>query len=286
MSISPVIGVRAWHDAGVIDDRTLLPSGAQQGCRSTACSSSASRRPHLLPPQLPARTPKRQNVRFYATAARQQAVPRLPACRPSHPGSPEWNMRATSWPGPCGSSGTASSTARASTGWPVDSATACANSMRDHRRGGTGPLAIARAQRSQAARILLETTRSRRPRGFAAGFSSVRQCNETGGRSSPTRPEGCVPASPRRRCGTAWRRGRVRDPRCAIAPPGGARSARVGAGLPRQPCRARDRGRDGAPTGGACAFPTGMRSLPSPRRITVTTGRLHRRDLHSPTCAT
>jgi AraC family transcriptional regulator of adaptative response / DNA-3-methyladenine glycosylase II len=45
---------------------------------------------------------------------------------------------------------------------------------------GTGPLAIARAQRSQTARILLETTELPIAHvAFAAGFSSVRQCNET-----------------------------------------------------------------------------------------------------------
>jgi AraC family transcriptional regulator of adaptative response / DNA-3-methyladenine glycosylase II len=45
---------------------------------------------------------------------------------------------------------------------------------------GTGPLAIARAQRSQTARILLETTELPIAHvAFAAGFASVRQCNET-----------------------------------------------------------------------------------------------------------
>jgi AraC family transcriptional regulator of adaptative response / DNA-3-methyladenine glycosylase II len=45
---------------------------------------------------------------------------------------------------------------------------------------GTGPLAIARAQRSQTARILLETTDLPVSHvAFAAGFASVRQCNDT-----------------------------------------------------------------------------------------------------------
>lgn len=45
---------------------------------------------------------------------------------------------------------------------------------------GTGPLALARAQRSQTARILLETTDlSITDVAFAAGFASVRQYNET-----------------------------------------------------------------------------------------------------------
>ncbi len=45
---------------------------------------------------------------------------------------------------------------------------------------GAGPLALARAQRAQAARILLETTELRAAEiAFAAGFSSVRQFNDT-----------------------------------------------------------------------------------------------------------
>ncbi|HEX4161074.1 MAG TPA: AlkA N-terminal domain-containing protein, partial [Acidimicrobiales bacterium] len=45
---------------------------------------------------------------------------------------------------------------------------------------GTGPLALARAQRSQTARLLLETTELPIAHiAFAAGFASVRQCNDT-----------------------------------------------------------------------------------------------------------
>ena len=45
---------------------------------------------------------------------------------------------------------------------------------------GAGPLALARAQRAQTARILLETTDLRVAEiVFAAGFSSVRQFNDT-----------------------------------------------------------------------------------------------------------
>ena len=45
---------------------------------------------------------------------------------------------------------------------------------------GAGPLALARAQRAQTARILLETTGLRAAEiAFAAGFSSVRQFNDT-----------------------------------------------------------------------------------------------------------
>jgi AraC family transcriptional regulator of adaptative response / DNA-3-methyladenine glycosylase II len=45
---------------------------------------------------------------------------------------------------------------------------------------GAGPLALARAQRAQTARVLLETTELRAAEiAFAAGFSSVRQFNDT-----------------------------------------------------------------------------------------------------------
>src|SRR3954468_8451064 len=48
-------------------------------------------------PSCPARTPRRENVRFYATAAAAQAAG-FPACLPRRagagPGSPEWDLRA------------------------------------------------------------------------------------------------------------------------------------------------------------------------------------------------
>ena len=45
---------------------------------------------------------------------------------------------------------------------------------------GSGPLALARAQRSQTARVLLESTELPVAHiAFAAGFASVRQCNDT-----------------------------------------------------------------------------------------------------------
>ena len=45
---------------------------------------------------------------------------------------------------------------------------------------GSGPLALARAQRVQTARILIETTRMPfNDVAFAAGFTSIRQFNDT-----------------------------------------------------------------------------------------------------------
>jgi AraC family transcriptional regulator of adaptative response / DNA-3-methyladenine glycosylase II len=135
-------------------------------------------------PSCPARTPKRENVRFYpsAAAAQQAGFRACLRCRPdATPGSPEWNTRAD----------VAARAMRLIRDGTVDRegveglARRLHYSVRQLNRlvtaeVGTGPLAIARAQRAQTARILLETTTLPIARiAFAAGFSSVRQCNET-----------------------------------------------------------------------------------------------------------
>jgi AraC family transcriptional regulator of adaptative response / DNA-3-methyladenine glycosylase II len=135
-------------------------------------------------PSCPARTPKRENVRFYASAAtaQQAGFRACLRCRPdATPGSPEWNMRAD----------VVARAMRLIRDGIVDRegvgglAQRLGYSVRQLNRVitaevGTGPLAIARAQRSQTARILLETTGLPIAHvAFAAGFSSVRQCNET-----------------------------------------------------------------------------------------------------------
>jgi len=135
-------------------------------------------------PSCPARTPKRQNVRFYpsAAAAQQAGFRACLRCRPdATPGSPEWNLRAD----------VVARAMRLIRDGIVDRegveglARRLGYSTRQLNRlvtaeVGTGPLAIARAQRSQTARILLETTDLPITHvAFAAGFASVRQCNET-----------------------------------------------------------------------------------------------------------
>jgi AraC family transcriptional regulator of adaptative response / DNA-3-methyladenine glycosylase II len=135
-------------------------------------------------PSCPARTPKRQNVRFYvsAAAAQQAGFRACLRCRPdATPGSPEWNMRAD----------VVARAMRLIRDGTVDRegvdglARRLGYSVRQLNRVvtaevGTGPLAIARAQRGQTARVLLETTTLPIAHvAFAAGFSSVRQCNET-----------------------------------------------------------------------------------------------------------
>jgi len=135
-------------------------------------------------PSCPARTPRRENVRFYATAAGAQAAGFRAClrCRPdAAPGSPEWDLRAD----------LAGRALRLIADGVVDRegvaglARALGYSERHLHRQlvaelGAGPLALARAQRAQTARALIETTDlALTDVAFAAGFASVRQFNET-----------------------------------------------------------------------------------------------------------
>jgi AraC family transcriptional regulator of adaptative response / DNA-3-methyladenine glycosylase II len=135
-------------------------------------------------PSCPARTPKRENMRFYPTAAaaQQAGFRACLRCRPdATPGSPEWNLRAD----------VVARAMRLIRDGIVDRdgvdglARRLGYSTRQLNRlitaeVGTGPLALARAQRSQTARVLLETTDLPVAHvAFAAGFASVRQCNDT-----------------------------------------------------------------------------------------------------------
>ena len=135
-------------------------------------------------PSCPARTPKRENMRFYPTAAaaQQAGFRACLRCRPdATPGSPEWNIRAD----------VVARAMRLIRDGIVDRegveglARRLGYSTRQLNRlvtaeVGTGPLALARAQRSQTARVLLETTDLPIAHiAFAAGFASVRQCNDT-----------------------------------------------------------------------------------------------------------
>ncbi|MGH3167550.1 MAG: AlkA N-terminal domain-containing protein, partial [Trebonia sp.] len=135
-------------------------------------------------PSCPAITPKRQNVRFFKTAAAAQEAGfrACKRCRPdASPGSPEWNIRADV-------------TARAMrliADGTIDRegvaglAAKLGYEQRQVRRLlvtelGAGPLALARAQRAQTARTLIETTDLPvSDIAFAAGFSSIRQFNAT-----------------------------------------------------------------------------------------------------------
>ncbi|WP_328430380.1 DNA-3-methyladenine glycosylase 2 family protein [Streptomyces sp. NBC_00443] len=135
-------------------------------------------------PSCPAVTPKRRNVRFFATAAAAQGsgFRACRRCRPDAvPGSAEWNVRADVvgramrliGDGIVDREGVAGLAAR------------LGYSARQVQRQlttelGAGPVALARAQRAHTARVLLQTTGLAITEiGFAAGFASVRQFNDT-----------------------------------------------------------------------------------------------------------
>ena len=135
-------------------------------------------------PSCPAVTPKRQNVTFYpsSAAAQRSGFRACRRCRPdAAPGSPEWDTRAD----------TVGRAMRLIGDGVVDRegvpglASRLGYTERHLHRMltaelGAGPLALARAQRAQTARILVETTDLGLAEiAFAAGFGSVRQFNDT-----------------------------------------------------------------------------------------------------------
>ncbi len=128
--------------------------------------------------------PKRLNVSFHRTAASAQRAGyrACKRCRPdASPGSPEWNVR----------DDLVGRAMRHIVDGLVDRegvggvARALAVSERHLHRilveeVGAGPLELARSQRAQTARLLIETTNlSSSDIAFAAGFSSIRQFHDT-----------------------------------------------------------------------------------------------------------
>jgi len=135
-------------------------------------------------PSCPAVPPRPENMRFFpsAAAAQQAGFRACKRCRPdASPGSPQWNERAD----------LVARAMRLIADGVVDRdgipglAAQLGYSVRQVERQllaelGAGPLALARAQRAQTARLLIETTSL--PMGdiaFAAGFPSIRTFNET-----------------------------------------------------------------------------------------------------------
>jgi AraC family transcriptional regulator of adaptative response / DNA-3-methyladenine glycosylase II len=135
-------------------------------------------------PSCPATPPKPQNMRFFpsAAAAQQAGFRACKRCRPdASPGSPQWNERADLVAramrliadGVVDADGVAGLAARL--GYSVRQI-----ERQLHAELGAGPLALARAQRAQTARLLIETTAL--PMGdiaFAAGFTTIRTFNDT-----------------------------------------------------------------------------------------------------------
>jgi AraC family transcriptional regulator, regulatory protein of adaptative response / DNA-3-methyladenine glycosylase II len=134
-------------------------------------------------PSCPVVPPKAGNMRFYrsAAAAQQAGFRACKRCRPdASPGSPEWNERAD----------LVARAMRLIADGVVDRdgvpglASRLGYSTRQIERQllaelGAGPLALARAQRAQTARVLIETTSL--PMGdvaLAAGFASIRAFND------------------------------------------------------------------------------------------------------------
>src|SRR3954447_6769975 len=135
-------------------------------------------------PSCPARTPAFHNVTFHPSAASAQAAGyrACKRCLPAAtPGSPDWDVAADA----------AGRAMRLIADGVVDREGVDGLA---HRVGytprhlsrlltqelGAGPLALARAKRAQTARVLLETTDlGAADVAFAAGFSSVRQFNDT-----------------------------------------------------------------------------------------------------------
>jgi AraC family transcriptional regulator of adaptative response / DNA-3-methyladenine glycosylase II len=135
-------------------------------------------------PSCPVVPPKPEHMRFYpsAAAAQQAGFRACKRCRPdASPGSPEWDVRAD----------VVARAMRLIADGVMDDggvpalAGRLGYSVRQVERQllaelGAGPLALARAQRAQTARMLIETTAL--PMGdvaFAAGFASVRTFNDT-----------------------------------------------------------------------------------------------------------
>ena len=135
-------------------------------------------------PSCPAITPKRANVEFHPTAAaaQQRGFRACKRCRPdASPGSPEWSVRGDV----VGRAMRLIADGAIERDGVAGLARQLGYSERQLNRTfteelGAGPLAIARARRAQAARVLIETTSLPiTDVAFAAGFGIVRQFNDT-----------------------------------------------------------------------------------------------------------
>jgi AraC family transcriptional regulator, regulatory protein of adaptative response / DNA-3-methyladenine glycosylase II len=135
-------------------------------------------------PSCPARLPKRRNIQLFPSAAAAQGAGfrACKRCEPdAAPGSPAWNRRAD----------VAGRAVRLIADGMVDregvpglAARLGFSERQLHRilvaEVGAGPAALARAQRAQGARTLIESTElSFAEVALAAGFGSVRQFNDT-----------------------------------------------------------------------------------------------------------
>ncbi|RZU34713.1 methylphosphotriester-DNA--protein-cysteine methyltransferase [Streptomyces sp. BK022] len=152
-------------------------------------------------PSCPVVPPKAENMTFYPSAAACQRAGfrACKRCRPdATPGSPEWNHRAD----------LVARAMRLIADGVVDRegvpglAARLGYSARQIERQllaelGAGPLSLARAQRAQTARLLIETTVLPMAEvAFAAGFPPSAPSTTPSARSSPSPRPTCAPAHP------------------------------------------------------------------------------------------
>ncbi|MEU6572418.1 AlkA N-terminal domain-containing protein [Streptomyces sp. NPDC046805] len=178
-------------------------------------------------PSCPVVPPKAENMTFHPSAAacQQAGFRACKRCRPdASPGSPEWNQRAD----------LVARAMRLIADGVVDRegvgglAGRLGYSTRQIERQllaelGAGPLALARAQRAQTARLLIETTALPMAEiTFAAGFSSIRTFNDTVREVFALSPSELRTRAPRRSPGDTPR----------SAPAGAAGSAGAPGGTP------------------------------------------------------
>ncbi|MCW2831872.1 MAG: AraC family transcriptional regulator [Aeromicrobium sp.] len=129
-------------------------------------------------------TPKIGNVTFFATpaAAQEAGLRACRRCRPdTTPGSPDWDVRADAVARAMRliSDGVVEREGVGGLARRLGFSSRHVSRMLTHELGA-GPLAMARSNRSHAARVLIETTdMPMADVAFAAGFASIRQFNES-----------------------------------------------------------------------------------------------------------
>jgi len=182
---------QSWVDGGgqtvgvVLDDEVCYSRVRSRDPRFDGMFVTAVRTTGIYcRPSCPATTPLRANVEFHRTAAAAQGrgFRACKRCRPdATPGSPDWDIRAD----------VVGRAMRLIADGIVDRegvgglADRLGYGERQLQRillqeAGATPVALARAQRAQTARLLIETTDLPITEvAFAAGFGSVRQFNDT-----------------------------------------------------------------------------------------------------------
>ncbi|MPZ66049.1 MAG: helix-turn-helix domain-containing protein [Pseudonocardiaceae bacterium] len=172
-------------DRVLLDHHRCYRAVASRDARFDGCFVVAVRTTGIYcRPSCPAITPKPQNVSFLPTSAAAQLAG-YRACRrclpDAVPGSPEWDIRGDL----VGRAMRLISDGVVEREGVSGLAARLAYSPRQLNRVltaelGAGALALARAHRAQAARVLVETTALPFAEvAFAAGFASVRQFNDT-----------------------------------------------------------------------------------------------------------